>query len=315
MDATAATFRQLQVFVTVARRLSFARAAEEFGLTPAAISFQIRQLEESSGSPLFERIGKRIRLTEAGRLLLVFAERALQAMHDADRALAALRDPGSGEIVLGMDDAAIHVAPHLRARFRARHPAANIRLIDGAPAEVLAKLENGDIDFAILGQAPEGSEIETHGFAPQPHVVVAAPSHPLAQQRRRFAFSELGEEHFVLREEGAESRRLLQGLFDAARIAPRIALVAHSNEAAKQAAMANVGLAALSRQTARVELGSRALVALRVTGSPWMSRWFIANRRSLPLLPLHEQFKAFVRSDGGRVIAALESSHTRLRGD
>ena len=83
-----ATIRQLQVFVEAARLLSFARVSERLHLTPAAVSFQIKQLESITGSALFERIGKRVRLTDAGHLLLGYAEMIINALGDAGQVLS-----------------------------------------------------------------------------------------------------------------------------------------------------------------------------------------------------------------------------------
>ena len=113
-----ATLRQLQVFTEAARILSFARAAEKLHLTPAAVSFQIRQLETLSGFALFERIGKKVTLTEAGRLLAPYAEIVLKALSDADQGLSGLKGLGGGRVTLGLVSTAKYIAPHLMAAFQ-----------------------------------------------------------------------------------------------------------------------------------------------------------------------------------------------------
>ncbi len=304
-----ATFRQLQIFVAAADRLSFARVAEDLNLTPAAVSFQIRQLELASGVPLFERIGKRVRLTEAGGLLLGYADLALKAMHDASEAFASLKDPGTGEVTLGLISTAKYIAPHIVARFREQYPRAHVRLIDGNRREILALLDQGDADLAIMGRTPEGMRVEALPFADHPYVIVAPPDHRLVG-RRGLHLTDLAGEDLILREEGSGSRLLVEGLFEAAGLKPPVVMTTSSNETIKQAVMAGIGLAGLSRHTAGLELGLGLLSVLDIHGSPWMRTWFVTHRRSLPLLPLHARLKTFILARGRGIVAEMETAHT-----
>jgi DNA-binding transcriptional LysR family regulator len=304
-----ATFRQLQIFVAAAERLSFARVADELHLTPAAVSFQIRQLEMTAGCPLFERVGRRVRLSEAGRLLRGYAELALSAMNDAGEAFAALRDPDQGEVALGLISTAKYIAPHIVARFRELNRGAHVRLIDGNRREILSSLDHGTIDLAIMGRPPETFHGEAVPFADHPYVIVAPMGHPLAG-RADLRLADLAGEDFILREEGSGSRQLVEELFAAAGISPSIVMTTSSNETIKQAVMAGIGLAGLSRHTAILELGLGMMTALDVHGSPWMRTWFVAHRRSMPLLPLHARLKAFILAEGRGVVDAMEAAQT-----
>jgi DNA-binding transcriptional LysR family regulator len=305
-----ATFRQLQIFAAAAHRLSFARVAETLHLTPAAVSFQIRQLEMITGFPLFERIGKRVRLTEAGRHLLGYAELALKAMNDAGETFASLKDPQAGEVTLALISTAKYITPHIVARFRALNPGAIVRLVDGNRSEILALMEQGIADLAIMGRPPEAVQAEALAFADHPYVIVAPPDHTLAQ-RAGLELADLATEDFILREEGSGSRLLVEDLFTAAGLSLTVVMTTSSNEMVKQAVMAGMGLAGLSRHTVGLELGLGLLTELDVRGSPWMRTWFIAHRRSMPLLPLHARLKAFILAEGRGVVAAMEATHTR----
>ena len=303
------TFRQLQIFVAAARRLSFARVAEELHLTPAAVSFQIRQLETAAGLPLFERVGRQVRLSEAGRLLRDYAELALGAMNDAGEAFAALRNPEVGEVTLGLISTAKYIAPHIVARFRELNRGAHVRLIDGNRRAILALLEHGGIDLAIMGRPPETSRVEADAFADHPYVIVAPNDHRLAG-RRGLTLADLAGEDFILREEGSGSRQLVEDLFVAGGIKPAVVMTTSSNETIKQAVMAGIGLAGVSRHTAILEIGRGMMTVLDVEGSPWMRAWFVAHRRSMPLLPLHARLKAFIMAEGRAVVQAMETART-----
>jgi LysR family transcriptional regulator, low CO2-responsive transcriptional regulator len=113
------TIRQLQIFAAAAETLSFARVAERLRVTPAAVSFQIKQIESMSGFALFERIGKKAALTEAGNALLVYAKSVLQALHDADQAFMGLRGLREGRVTIGLVSTAKYLVPHMLAQFRA----------------------------------------------------------------------------------------------------------------------------------------------------------------------------------------------------
>src|SRR5262245_64184276 len=109
------TVRQLQVFVAAANTLSFARVAERLRLSPAAISFQIKQVETMTGFALFERMGKRVALTDAGRALLGYAKTVLQALQDADQTLTALTGLTGGRVTVGLVSTATYFVPHMLA--------------------------------------------------------------------------------------------------------------------------------------------------------------------------------------------------------
>jgi DNA-binding transcriptional LysR family regulator len=200
-----ATVRQLQVFVAAAKSQSFARTAETLHLTPAAVSFQIRQLEALVGFALFERIGKTVSLSEAGRSLLGYAEVVMMALREAEQTMLGLKSGEAGRLSLGLVSTAKYVVPHILARFQSMHPAVSIRLLDGNRSEVLQWLANGDVELAVMGRPPDAFAVDMHPFAPHPTVLIAAPSNPLSL-RRALRIADLAGEPFILREEGSGTR-------------------------------------------------------------------------------------------------------------
>jgi LysR family transcriptional regulator, low CO2-responsive transcriptional regulator len=302
------TVRQLQIFVAAAKSLSFARVADQLHLTPAAVSFQIKQIESSSGFPLFERIGKKVHLTEAGRSLLGYAEVIMNALNDADQLMLSLKGGEAGRVTVGLVSTAKYIVPHILARFRSLYPAVSIRLVDGNRREILSFLANGDVDLAITGRPPEDLDIEARAFARHPTVLIAAPSHPLTE-RSRIRVIALAGEAFVFREDGSGTRSLVSAFFERTAIKPRVAMTSSSNETIKQAVMAGMGIAALSRHTIGLELALGLLKILPVQGWPLMRTWFVAHRRRMPLLPLHVRMRDFFVAEGPRIIAELERSY------
>ncbi len=303
------TIRQLEIFGEAARLLSFARVAERMNLSPAAVSFQIRQIEQRAGCALFERIGKKARLTEAGVALEVYARLVMQAVNDADQAMQAIRQHGGGRATIGLVTTAKYVVPHMLARFQAGEPHVAISLKDGNRAQVIEMILNGDVDLAIMGQPPEGADVVAEAFAEHPSVVVAAPSHRLVGRRLRAA--DLAGEPFVAREDGSGTRALMSRFFPAMGFEPRIGMVSSSNETIKQAVMAGMGLALISRHTIGMELGLGRIAMLDVEGFPLMRSWFVVHRRAMPQLPVHGRLRAFLIAHGAAIIEELEERHAQ----
>jgi LysR family transcriptional regulator, low CO2-responsive transcriptional regulator len=170
------TIRQLQVFCEAAQGLSFARAAQRLRLSPAAISFQIKQIESMTGFALFERVGRKVALTDAGAELLVYAKTILRALHDADQTLTAQKGATGGQVTMGLVSTAKYIVPHMLTRFRERHPAIVIKLREGNRRQIIDVLTKGEIDLAIMGQPPQGADVLAEAFAAHPSVLIAAPS-------------------------------------------------------------------------------------------------------------------------------------------
>jgi DNA-binding transcriptional LysR family regulator len=301
------TIRQLEVFTAAAETLSFARVAERLLLTPSAVSFQIRQIEAQTELALFERIGRRVTLTEAGSVLLHYARLVLQSMRDADQAMAGLRGTGGGRVTIGLVSTAKYIVPHIIARFRTEHHGVRVSLREGNRAQVRALLVGGDIDLAIMGRPPEDADVTADRFAPHPSVIVAAPAHPLVGQPE-ISPGELTDEWFIVREQGSGTRAVSDRFFADAGFTPKIAMESSSNEMIKQAVMAGMGLALLSSHTIGLEARLGLLQVLRVTGFPVMRAWFVVQRRTAPLLPDQAALRRFLVEQGGKIIEQLSKA-------
>ena len=297
-----ATVRQLQIFVEAARTLSFARVAERLNLTPAAISFQIKQIEGLSGFSLFERVGRRVVLTDAGRELLPCARVVLETLNAADQRMLALKGVSGGHVTIGLVSTASCIVPHLMGRFQADHPAVTITLLDGNRRRILEALAKGDVDLAVIGRPPDDAEVEATPFAPHPSVIVAAPSSPLAGSAAPLPLNALAGQRFIVREEGSGTRALMERFFHAAGFVPDIAMTSSSNEMIKQAVMAGMGIALISRHTIGLELACGLLCTPPVEGLPLMRSWYVAHRRHMPLLPVHARLRAFLIEQAGGLI-------------
>ncbi len=305
------TVRQLQVFVEAAERLSLARVAERLNLTPSAVSFQIKQIELQTGFALFERVGRRVALTDAGTLLAEYARVVLRSLQEADQAMMALKGTTGGRVRLGLASTSKYIVPHMIARFRAAYPGVAVHLQEGNRARVLQLLTRGSIDLAVMGQPPEDADMLAERFAPHPSIIIAAAGHRLAAAPS-LLLNALAGEPFVMREDGSGTKAMTEGHFRNAGFQPRIAMVSSSNEMIKQAVMAGMGLALLSQHTCSLELALGLLAALPVEGFPLMRSWYIVQRRTLPLLPVQARLRSFLIEEGEGVIRDTVQNHLRI---
>ena len=302
------TIRQLQMFVQASQAASFTRAADTMRVSPAAVSFQIKQLEDMTGFALFERIGKKVSLTDAGEALLGHARIVLQALEDADHALMALRGAVSGRVKLGAVSTAKYIIPHFLAQFQQEYPGVAIDLRFGNRRQIMTSLSQGEIDLAIMGRPTDDTDLTAEPFAIHPSVLVAAPTHPFAAAAALVP-ADLAGIALIAREEGSGTRLLMEHICATANIPARIVMTTDSNETIKQAVMAGMGVAVLSRHTVGLELALGLLKTLPMQGFPLMRSWFVAHRRAMNLMPAHAKLRDFCLLHGQDVIDRLEAGY------
>lgn len=292
------TFRQLQIFCTVTRHLSFVRASEELHLTQPAVSMQIKQLEEALELPLIDRFGKRVRLTEAGRAFHEHASRVLGELHDAEETLNQLKGLRGGTVTVGMVSTAKYFVPQLLARFTSKHPDVELRLLTGNRGTLLGHLHRNEIDLAIMGRPPREMDMVAEAFAQHPYVFIAPAKHRFARVAQIDLF-DLRDETILLREPESGTRMLNDEYFQKCLFTPRRMIEMGSNETIKQAVMAGMGVALLSQHTLGLELKHSALAILDVLGTPVMRTWHVAHMTEKRHSPAAKAMRDFVLTHGG----------------
>ena len=271
------TLRHLRIFEAVAHHGSISRAAGELHLTQPAVSMQMKQLEEQIGLPLLEQIGRRICLTEAGRMLRVHARDISDRMAHLNASMEHFRGLERGLLRLAVVSTANYFLPALIAEFNARHPGVRISLQVGNREFVLSALADSSTDLAITGQPPDGVDVVAQNFKDNPLVVVASPRHALAGQGP-VSMARLAEEVLVMREPGSGTRAAVERHFAALGLAMHAGCEFGTNEAIKQAVRAGLGVAVVSAQTIELELQTGCLAVLPVEGFPIVRQWYVMYR-------------------------------------
>jgi DNA-binding transcriptional LysR family regulator len=306
------TLRQLRVFVEVARRLSFARAAEALHLTPPAVTMQVKELEAAVEMPLFDRQGRGVSLTTAGEYLLVYAKRMLATMKEAEDAMSRFRRVETGVLVVGLVSTAEYFVPRLLTAFSAGHPGIDVRLqVASNREQLVALLHAGDVDLAVMGRPPREMAARAEPFAGHPLVFVASPRHPLAA-RISVPPSALGEHALIVREPDSGTRKAMEVFLQEHRVTPRITMEMSSNETIKQAVIAGMGISFLSLHTLGLEIRNGLLRVLEVEGTPIMKTWNVVHLMSRVLSPAAEAFRHYVLAEAETMLR--EHDAPLLRG-
>ena len=295
------TLRQLEVFAAVASNLSFTRAAEALHLSQPGVSMQIKQLESSIGLPLFEHVGKKIFLTDAGREMFAYSQGVSHLLDEAEDVLETLKGVQSGKLAISVATTASHFATRLLAAFSQRYEGVTISLDITNRESLRRQLENNEPDLVIMGQPPEGIEVESETFMENPLVMIAPANHPLVK-KKNIPLSRFENEHFVVRETGSGTRSAIQRFFEDHGVSFHTGIEMSSNEAIKQAVEAGLGLGIVSIHTLELELATNTLVTLDVEDFPVIRHWHIVQRAGKRLSPVAQAFKQFVLDEAKQFI-------------
>lgn len=275
--------RQLEAFVTVARRASFTRAAEELHLTQPAVTRQIAALESELGVLLFDRLGKSIQLTGAGETLLGYAEHIQRLTDEAHEALSELAAGRAGRIAIGAASTlATYVLPPLLTRFRQAYPGIELSLRTGLSARVRELVLSGVVDIGLV--TSEGEPTRTEGallsesLGVYETVLAVPPGHALAG-RSRVTVDELAGESLLAMTEGTNLRTYAEHVLADAGVVVSVTMELDSVEAIKRMVEAGLGVSLLPRVAVATEVEAGRLVALTLTGIPLPERHIVLLRR------------------------------------
>ena len=310
---------RLEAFVRVAAKLSFSRAAESLYLTQPTVTARIQAMERELGEPLFERMGRTIRLTDAGDAFLPYAQRALQSIKEGQDALGGLRNVDSGSLTIGTaPTVGTYVLPGILQQFRERFPGVEVSIRTGRSEEVQAMVlaDEVQVGFERFLTHPD---IESVPLYEDDIALTASAGHPLAS-RRLTTVAEIARESMIFFDIPSSYHAISQAIFREKGIAPRHSLDVDSLEMAKHLVLRGLGLAFLPRVAVEQELSAGTLVAVEIDGAEPLRRRIaliyrkrrLQSRAMMALIELLDQIYGFEYANPTQ--PAAEPPATSARG-
>ncbi|MFQ3188595.1 MAG: DNA-binding transcriptional LysR family regulator [Glaciecola sp.] len=268
--------RRLKVFQSVAKCLSFTKAAESLHMTQPAVTFQVRQLEEHFNTRLFDRAHNKVTLTPTGEKVAEFADKIFGIYAEMESSVRELTGEISGALTIGASTTiAEYMLPALLGEFKTRHPEISLRLKVSNTEGIVAMVEDNVIDLGVVEAPVANRNLIVEVCHEDDLVVVASPDHELVKRGLMVKPEDIKLYPFVSREEGSGTREVILQYLIQEGINPHdldICLELGSPEALKGAVEAGLGISIISRSTISKELKLNTLVALQL--DPPLSRPF-----------------------------------------
>jgi len=257
--------RRLQVFHTVAKLLSFTKAAESLHMTQPAVTFQVRQLEEHFNTRLFDRTHNRINLTEAGKQVFIYADKIFDLYAEMNNAVREVTGEVSGALVIGASTTiAEYMLPALLGDFKVKYPDVTVHLKVSNTDGIVHMVENNDIDLGVVEAPVSNKNLVVEMCRKDELVAIVSPKHALAGYSV-LPLAELIMHPFICREEGSGTREVIAEHMQSNNVNNsdfNICMELGSPEAVKGAVEAGMGMSVTSRATISKELQLGTLVAL-----------------------------------------------------
>jgi len=289
--------RQLKAFLAIAEAKTFTAGARRVNVTQAAISMQIRQLEDEVGLQLFTRTPRRVIITEAGEYLL---DRARKILREHDSALAEIAELGGaehGRLRIGSASAefATHEMPRILQGLMEKFPNADLSVRAGTSQRLVDKIMHGEIDIAFVSLPVDNSSITTDLLFSDEIVAIAHPQHRLAKEKYISAAALAGEK-LILGERGGNTRRMIDDFFNAANVRPHIVMELSRQEAINQMVENNLGVGMAGAKTIADEIREGRLVSWMIEGAEINWDLGLARLRGGYYSPIAKEFVALCKA-------------------
>ncbi|HEX3509296.1 MAG TPA: LysR family transcriptional regulator [Candidatus Dormibacteraeota bacterium] len=269
---------QIEGFLEVARRGSVSRAAEALFVTQPTLTARLHGLERELGAPLFVRTPHGMRLTDAGRALVPYAERALRALGDGRDVIEQVKTASAGHLMIGAAPAvSTYILPELLEKFVADHPRVEVSVRTGHSEDIVDLVLSDEVQIG-LGRAIRHPDLEMRQFHTEELVLVCAPGHPFAK-RRSVVMEEVAAERMIMFDLTSSYYEITQAAFLAAGVKPRGLMELDSIEAAKKMVERGLGVALLPRSAVAREVEAKSLRQVNMKDAPPMYQSIVAYRR------------------------------------
>ncbi|HOS96873.1 MAG TPA: LysR substrate-binding domain-containing protein [Deltaproteobacteria bacterium] len=287
---------QVHIFNIAARTLSITKTAKKMHLSQPSVSIQIKDLEDALNVRLFDRINRKITLTDAGKVFFEYTERLLALIDEINAVMNEFGSGDAGRLVLGASSTVgIYVLPAFLGEFKELFPKAEIALHIQNRQEAMEQCIAGELDFAFMQEPPKHPDLQVEYFMKDELVIVCSPKHRWAG-RGHLTMKALSSEPepIILREEGSGTRNLIEYVLKRYGIERKVTMELSSSEGIKRAVEANLGVAVLSRNVIRSEVSGKSLVALPIHDLNTVRDFFIVRNKKRKFMPLAMKFYDFI---------------------
>jgi DNA-binding transcriptional LysR family regulator len=285
----------LAIFDAVAQTGSMTLGAERLDISQPAVSKQVQELERVLGVHLFDRIGRRVHLSQAGEILADYAQRLFALAHEVEDAMADVRAAGRGRLAIGASTTiGSYLLPGVLAEFSRRHPRVELLVQIENTEQVHRRLAGHELDLGLTEGLVEQDELDAEVFHRDELVMIAAPGHRLARASR-VPLSAVRAEQFILREPGSGTRAVEERALARLKLMVRVVMALGSTEAIKRVVAEGVGLAIVSRLAVAEECAAGNLVVLPVSGLPIQRPLHLVRRKGRRDGPALQAFCSVLR--------------------
>jgi DNA-binding transcriptional LysR family regulator len=298
----------LQVFKMVAEERSYSRAAEKLYRTQPAVSIAMRKLEDWVGQPLFVRGSGARALTDAGTLLLEYAERMLNLREEIGKGMKELQGLERGQVSIGVNESSIHALLPALDRYRRLHPGIQIRVHRVFSRDVPREVLNHQLDIGVISYLPEERELAAVEFYRDALALIVWPGHRLAK-RKEVDISALGEETFVAHIVDSPYRQRVIQMFARHKVPLRMDIELPTIESIKRFVEMKRGVAIVPRMCVQEEIGRGDLKELRLRQMTILRRVYLVYRQDRPLAAAAQALVEILRSKPGRA-ARRRTNHS-----
>lgn len=293
------TLHQLQVFLKVVQTRSITKAARDLHLTQPAVSIQVKNLQEQFEIPLMEVLGRKIFITEFGNRIATAAEKILEEINGIDSMVAAYKGQLIGRMTITVVSTGKYVMPSFLSKFMKLYPGIELSLDVSNRTKVIKALEKNEVDFALVSFLPENMQVEEIQLMENELYLVGSRQHTEGEEATVDIFNRIP---LIFREEGSGTRNLMEKFIKSHNLTVNKKMELTSNEAVKQAVIADLGFSILAGIGIRQELSNGDLRIINVKGFPIRSTWRLIWLKNKRLSPVARAYKDYLQNEKKKII-------------
>ncbi len=294
------TFHQLKIFTRIAKLGSITKAAEELHLSQPALSIQLRNFQDQFDIPLTEIVGKKLYLTDFGQEILAYAERILDQAGAMDDVVQSYKGQLTGKLKIAVVSTGKYVIPYLLTDFLNAHPAITLELDVTNKEKVVESLEQNSIDFALVSLVPGHLKTESIPIVKNTMHLIGA--YQSKKPQEELIINELQELPWIFREQGSGTRQMMERFLSQRHITVQKMLELTSNEAVKQAIMANLGYSIMPLIGIKNELKRNQLMIVPVKGLPIHTTWRIIWLKGKKHSPVVKTLLGYIKDNKKKIL-------------